>query len=149
MPIFPLLAAFLGGAVLSDLFGGGDTTASDDAYGYGEGALARVPVRIWKEGAWGLRGRPRNWRSPNYGGDRPGTVDLGVRAPTASWRHPLPRPWEVLEADDLNEFGMLTGAGGIRGVPTFQSFTPAQQAAYRLDGAAQGLRAVSVAPSGS
>lgn len=43
-------------------------------------------------------------------------------------------------------FGVLTGAGGIRGVRSFQSFTPEQIAAYNREGAAQGLRSVSVAP---
>ncbi len=47
-----------------------------------------------------------------------------------------------------DEYGVMTGAGGIRGMPTFQSFTPDQIAAYNRDGAAQGLRGGSVAPVG-
>lgn len=45
-------------------------------------------------------------------------------------------------------YGVMTGAAGIRGMPTFRTFTPAQMAAMRREEAAQGLRATSVAPPG-
>lgn len=144
MPLFLFVAGFFGVAVLSDLFG----ESENESFGYGEASLSRVPLRIWDEGSWGLRGRPRNWRSPGYGDYQPlGNVDLGVRGPTHSWRHPLPREWEIF-TDHVDEFGVLTGAGGIRGVASFESFTPEQQAAMRREEAAQGLRAASAAPSG-
>lgn len=144
MPILPFALFYLGSAILSDLL----QSRPEGGYGYGESVLARVPVRVLNEGSWGLRGRPRSWRHPIYGAYVPaGDVDLGVRAPTASWRHPLPRRWEEFQSE-VDEFGVLTGTGGIRGVPTFQAFTPAQQAAMRRDEAAQGLRGTSVAPPG-
>lgn len=46
------------------------------------------------------------------------------------------------------KYGLATGAAGIRGMPTFRSYTNAEMDAMRRDEAAQGLRASSVAPPG-
>jgi len=122
-----IFSLFLGASVLRDLMDGRGETS--DRFG------------------WGM----------NTNVSRPG---LGVRGPTSSMRYPLPRPWERMppmgaqtvpahpHARFGDAYGVLTGAGGIRGVPTFTSFTPAQIAAYNRDGAAQGLRGSSVAPPG-
>jgi len=45
-------------------------------------------------------------------------------------------------------YGLATGAAGIRGMPTFRSYSNAEMDAIRRDEAAQGLRSVSVAPPG-
>lgn len=148
---------FLGASVLRDLMDG-----PDEAYG----GMQKRQTYDWQSGGFGIRGTPPNWRddNPQFGWGmnmevaRPG---LGMRGPTSSFRYPLPRPWERLPPLDAetvsarphtrfgeDEYGVLTGAGGIRGVPTFQSFTPAQIAAYNREGAAQGLRGGSVAPPG-
>lgn len=50
-------------------------------------------------------------------------------------------------ADDEG-YGLTTGTAGIRGMH-FRPFTQAEIAAYNREGAAQGLRGVSVAPTPS
>lgn len=45
-----------------------------------------------------------------------------------------------------DEYGVVTGAAGIRGVPTFRSYTQQEMDAMRRDQAAQGMRFSSTAP---
>jgi len=73
-----LYAAF--GAIL-----GAALLAEEEEYGYGESS------NLWNKGGFGLRGAPRNWRDSD---PRFGSSSQGMRGPTASFRYPLPRPWE-------------------------------------------------------
>lgn len=86
-------------------------------------------------------------------GSRPyrsgGMRDFGVRGPTPAMRRPIPRDYEIEgQLIDLEAYGVLTGAGGIRGAPSFQTFSPAQANAMRRAQTEEGLRASSVAPPG-
>ncbi len=161
-----MLLPFFGVTILAAIF----TDASSSrrsAYGYGESTLGRIPGSLWEQGGMGLRGRALSWRdgNPNFGAGYRSISgwEMGMRGPTSSFRYPLPRPWERLSpaweqavpavphtafgADaEYDEYGVLTGSGGIRGMPSPHAFTAAQIAAYNREGAAQGLRGAAVAP---
>lgn len=64
----------------------------------------------------------------------------GLRGVPQNWRSPHYR--------GLGEFGVLTGAGGIRGVATFKNYTPEEQVALRRGQAEEGFRVRSVGPPG-
>lgn len=50
--------------------------------------------------------------------------------------------------EGTEEFGVLTGAAGIRGVPTFSTFSPEEEDRMRREEAAEGHVFTSVAPPG-
>lgn len=72
---------------------------SVSGYGYGESTLGRIPGYVWDQGGMGLRGEPRSWRDsdPRFGAEGHPCCGgmMGTRGPTASFRYPLPRPWEA------------------------------------------------------
>lgn len=96
-----LYAAF--GAIL------GAALLSEEEYGYGESTLTRIPNRLRNQGGFGLRGEPRNWRDSD---PRFGVSSQGMRGPTASFRYPMPRPWESAPVGWQNAVPAHTGRYG-------------------------------------
>lgn len=89
--LLALFAATIGAAVIAE-------KKREAEYGYGESTLGRIPSNLWNSGGFGMRGQTTNWRdsNPRYGTSayEPAGGLLGMRGPTASFRYPMPRPWE-------------------------------------------------------
>lgn len=97
--IIPLFGAIVAAAVFVD-------REHQDAYGYGESTLSRIPDHLKNNNLMGVRGEPRSWRDsdPRFSGAgfKVSGGLLGMRGPTSSFRYPLPRPWEENQVGWMN-----------------------------------------------